>query len=87
MNTHQHRWTSAAATRRQAALPDQVVLGHLLPHYQAAVEWQDTVRHERARWGDAPMAKRQGGSGVVTWLRAVARGWAQQRPAVPGAVV
>ena len=25
----------------------QVVFGHLLPHYQAAQEWQDTVRAQR----------------------------------------
>ena len=42
------RTGSRAGLVFQAPMPDHVVLGHLLPHYHAAQEWQDTVRRLRA---------------------------------------
>src|SRR5690349_953978 len=35
------------ALYQQATLERQVVLGHLLPQYQAAADWQDMVRAQR----------------------------------------
>jgi hypothetical protein len=86
MSTHRERWSSAAGKQGQSSLPDQIVLGHLLPHYQAALEWQETVRHHCTLQSDAPSAHRQSGPSAVAWLRDLARRWRRQRRARPEAV-
>jgi hypothetical protein len=79
MTNHGGNWSATAAKGGQPFLPDQVVLGHLLPHYQAAQVWQDTVWQQHRLQDNAPPTKRQVGQGMVARLRDVTRGWRRQR--------
>lgn len=73
MHTDSRRWDRRTTHDQRTVLEDQVVLGHLLPHYQAAQEWQDTVRAQRflQRVGSA----QQGKPAVVSLLRDAIRRW------------
>ena len=42
---------------QRTSLEQQIVLGHLLPHYQAAQAWQDTVRAQRLLQSVAPTVR------------------------------
>ena len=47
MHDDSGRWHHQGTFNQGTALEQQVVFGHLLPHYQAAQEWQHTVRAQR----------------------------------------
>ena len=86
MNNHVERWSDAAAQAGQSFVPDQVVLGHLLPSYQAALDWQETVRHQHLFQDSTATIHWQVRRGVVAWVRDLARGWRRQGRARPGTV-
>jgi hypothetical protein len=47
MHDDSRQWQRQGTFNQGTSLGQQVVFGHLLPHYQAAQEWQDTVRAQR----------------------------------------
>lgn len=71
----ERRMNSATAENQRISLERQVVLGHLLPRYQAATDWQDSVRVQRALPCATTGGRQQIGRSVVTRLCDVARGW------------
>jgi hypothetical protein len=82
MNSERGNWSSAA-TGRQTPVADQVVLGHLLPRYQAAQDWHETVRAEFALQGSGMGSKRSMRIGIVTLLRETVRRWRNRSLALP----
>ena len=74
MSSERGTW-STAATGRQTPKADQVVLGHLLPRYQAAQDWQQTVQAELALQGCVSGGKRSIQIGIVSLLRDTVRRW------------
>ncbi len=83
MNDHSEHNGFAAAKGQQPLLPDQVVLGHLLPHYQAARDWQDVVRVQRHLAGHVSEGQARGTLGIVSLLRDALRGWRSRRSGSP----
>jgi hypothetical protein len=75
MNSHGGHWTNATATGWRTPVADQVVLGHLLPHYQAAREWQDTVRAQRIVEGGLADGKPSRVQSLVSLLHDAIRRW------------
>jgi lipopolysaccharide biosynthesis regulator YciM len=67
MNSDRRNW-STAAMGRQTPVADQVVLGHLLPRYQAAQDWQQTVQAALALQGSVSGGKRSIQIGILTLL-------------------
>ncbi len=86
MNYHSEHTGFVAAKGQQPLLPDQVVLGHLLPHYQAASDWQDVVRVQRLLACHVSEGQALGTLGIVSLLRDALRGWRSRRrwsPTIP----
>jgi hypothetical protein len=82
MNSDRRNW-STAAMGRQALVADQVVLGHLLPRYQAAQDWQQTVQAELALQGSVSGGKRSIQIGIVSLLRDTVRRWRSRLRVLP----
>src|SRR5688572_15537878 len=64
----ERRMNSTTAGDQRMSLERQVVLGHLLPRYQAATDWQDTVRTQHVLPSAITGGRRQIGRSVVTPL-------------------
>jgi hypothetical protein len=86
MNNHVERWSDAAAQAGQSFVPDQGILGHLLPSYQAALDWQEVARHHRQLEDSTATVHWQVRRGVVAWLRDLARGWRRHGRVRPEAI-
>jgi hypothetical protein len=60
---------------QRTSLEQQVVLGHLLPHYQAALGWQDTVRTQRLLQSVSADGMLPRTPGMVSLLHDAVRWW------------
>jgi hypothetical protein len=69
MNNDRGRWHLDTHQSRQTTLGRQIVLGHLLPHYQAAMDRQETVWIEHTRQN---LVDRSGQRRLSEWIEALA---------------
>ena len=59
----------------RTSLEQQILLGHLLPHYQAAQAWQDTVRTQRLLQSVVTDSTLPRTPGMVSLLHDAVRRW------------
>src|SRR4051794_15721233 len=75
MHDHHGRWERRATLNPRTSLEQQVVFGHLLPHLQAAQDWQELVRALRCAQDAVAGADQRGKHGVVGALREAILCW------------
>ena len=82
MASKRGNWESTS-TNRQMLVADQLVLGHLLPRFQAAQDWQEIARAELALQGNRCGRKRSMSFRIVVMLREPVSRWRNRSSALP----